>query len=88
MIGVKPKKRGIESLSGEQYEACELLLNMLADLGLFVVQKGELESWDRRFGSKEGGWINKALRKMENEPDYFIEPLKFVERISNHLQKQ
>ena len=38
------------SLRGQQYETCERLLNDLAEIGLYIVRLGELESFARQIG--------------------------------------
>lgn len=47
--------------SGQASRACETLLNNLRDIGLFVVEVGELEGFARQVGGHGPKWVNEVL---------------------------
>lgn len=66
---------GVDILKGEEKEAAINLLEQLADYGMFVVPKGELESWLKATNASGHGpsWLINVFEKMgENpsSPDY------------------
>ena len=64
------KDGGIDILEDSTKEAADLLLNQLAEFGLFVVRKGELESWllPLQITGHGSEWLIKMFEKMEEDP--------------------
>jgi len=62
---------GIELLQGPDKEAANNLLDQLCEYGIFVVRKGELESWQRQLGATGHGpyWLVEAFEKMGEDPE-------------------
>jgi hypothetical protein len=62
---------GLELLSGSDREAANNLFDRLAQYGLFVVRRGELESWlPQLSGSGHGpSWLIDVFEKMGEDPD-------------------
>jgi predicted ATP-dependent endonuclease of OLD family len=79
------KKYGINKLAGGAYQSCEDLLNQLSELGLFIIQSGELESWWRGGPSSKSEWIVNALEKIKDDPDFAIEAEDFFLSICEYL---
>ena len=88
LIDAKPwseaKRYGIDKLSGEQHKACDSLLNRLEEAGVFVVRKGELESWDRSLTRNKSKWIVEALTKLD-EKGGFANATDFIRRVREYL---
>jgi ABC-type branched-subunit amino acid transport system ATPase component len=62
---------GIEVLSKEDTEAANNLFNRLEEYGLFVVRKGELESWLKQFGIPTGNktrWLIETFNRLGDDP--------------------
>ena len=62
---------GVEILSDSDKEAANNLFDKLAEYGLFVVRKGELESWLLNLGSTGHGpaWLIDIFEKMGEDPE-------------------
>ena len=62
---------GLDLLSGSDKEAAENLCSQLSEYGLFVVKRGELESWLPELeGSGHGPtWLVDVFEKMGEDPD-------------------
>jgi predicted ATPase len=62
---------GIQILSSEDRDSANHLFDRLAEYGLFVVRKGELESWLSQLGVPGHGssWLIEIFRKMGDEPE-------------------
>lgn len=62
---------GVDILSGSDKEAANNLFDRLADYGLFVVRKGELESWLSSLGATGHGpsWLIDIFEKMGEDPE-------------------
>jgi hypothetical protein len=62
---------GVEILSGSDKEAANNLFDKLAEYGLFVVRKGELESWITSLGAAGHGpsWLIDIFEKMGEDPE-------------------
>lgn len=55
--------------SGDPTKAVERLLNNLRAIGLFIVEVGELEGFDRSLGNHGPGWVNQVLDKdLKSDP--------------------
>lgn len=66
---------GVDILAGSDQEAANNLFDKLAEYGLFVVRKGELESWLLPLGASGHGpsWLINIFEKMGEDsesPDY------------------
>lgn len=61
---------GIDILQGDDKEAAENFFNQLAKYGVFVVQKGELESWLKHLAVPGHGsnWLISIFEKMGEDP--------------------
>lgn len=64
-------KGGIDLLDGGDKEACSNFLNQLIDYGVFVIQKGELESWLKPLNGVGHGsnWLIDIFSKMGDNPE-------------------
>jgi len=62
---------GIDLLTSADKEATENLLDRLAQYGLFVVRRGELESWLKHLGASTHGpnWLIDIFGRMGEDPD-------------------
>ncbi|MEP0803328.1 AAA family ATPase [Funiculus sociatus GB2-M1] len=62
---------GVDILSGSDKEAANNLFDKLAEYGLFVVRKGELESWLSSVGATGHGpsWLIDIFEKMGEDPE-------------------
>ncbi len=62
---------GVELLQGPEKEAANNLLDQMNEYGIFVVRKGELESWLNGLGASGHGpsWLIDIFEKMGEEPD-------------------
>jgi hypothetical protein len=61
---------GIDLLSGEEKESAKNLFGRLSEYGLFVVPRGELESWLPTLGASGHGpgWLIEIFEKMGEDP--------------------
>ena len=66
---------------------CQQLIDMVAELGLYVVPVGELESWNRAIAGRnnKNRWLQIALERIYDGSNSFSEAEEFIERIANHL---
>jgi hypothetical protein len=62
---------GVDILSGSDKEAANNLFDKLAEYGLFVVRKGELESWLLQLDATGHGptWLINIFEKMGEDPE-------------------
>lgn len=62
---------GVDILSARDKEGVNNLFDKLADYGLFVVRKGELESWLLNLGARGHGphWLIDIFEKMGEDPE-------------------
>lgn len=69
---------GTSILHGTDREAAENLLRQLAEYGIFVVPRGELESWLRQLGATGHGpqWLIDIFERMGEDPNVigYVEP--------------
>lgn len=88
-------KGGIDLLVGEDKEACSNFLDQLTDYGVFVIQKGELESWLKHLEGKGHGpnWLIDIFSKMGDNPEFgnYTKPSnddvwKFMGKIKNWIE--
>jgi ABC-type cobalamin/Fe3+-siderophores transport system ATPase subunit len=61
---------GIAVLTGDPLEAAESLFRQMAEYGLFVVPRGELEAWLKQLGAAGHGppWLIDIFTRMGEEP--------------------
>jgi hypothetical protein len=58
------KRSGLNAVpAGQERKAAERLLQRMRQLGLFIVEHGELESFDPREGGHGNDWVAEVLRK-------------------------
>lgn len=64
-------KGGIDLLTGEDKEACSNFLDQLIEYGVFIIKKGELESWLKYLNASGHGsiWLIDIFSKMGDNPD-------------------
>lgn len=62
---------GIDILNGADKDAASKFFDDLAEYGVFVVRRGELESWLKNLGipGKKTDWTIKMLEKLGGDPD-------------------
>jgi predicted ATPase len=62
---------GIDLLQAGDREAANSLFDQLRDYGIFVVRRGELESWQKSLGAANHGpgWLVDVFEKMGEDPD-------------------
>ncbi|WP_229668773.1 AAA family ATPase [Edaphobacter acidisoli] len=65
------KDGGIDVLSASDKEAANNLFDMLAKYGLFVLRRGELESWLSQLGATGKGtnWLVEIFERMGEDPE-------------------
>ncbi|WP_028876950.1 AAA family ATPase [Teredinibacter turnerae] len=75
--GLNPNKNGVQDLPREHQDTLRMLLNNIAEYGIFAVPVGALEQWLPELeipGKLHGpGWIMEAFEKMgesSSSPDY------------------
>ena len=88
---------GIAVLAGDPREAAESLFRQMAEYGLFVVPRGELESWLKELGAKGHGppWLIDIFTRMGEEPTapQYVRPTEgdvweFIGRVKSWLFDQ
>ncbi|MDO8140145.1 MAG: hypothetical protein Q6358_01480, partial [Candidatus Brocadiales bacterium] len=64
------REGGIDILGGSDREAANNLFDRLSEYGLFVVRRGELESWIPCLGATGHGpsWLISVFEKMGEDP--------------------
>jgi ABC-type uncharacterized transport system YnjBCD ATPase subunit len=69
---------GISILQQQDQEAAQNLLRQIANYGIFIVPKGELEFWlhDLNIGGHGPTWLIEMFERMGDDPDgpYYIRP--------------
>jgi hypothetical protein len=67
---LEPKRAGVGALDKANKEAAVMLINNLAEYGIFVVPSGELEKWLTDLGVSRHGpsWLNQMFFKMGTDP--------------------
>jgi len=81
------KLRGIESLGDSSRATALTLLQRLAEIGLFVVPVGELESWADVGTRRKKAWIVLALQSLASQgvPDQVST---FIERVIHYAKNE
>ena len=88
------RKGGVELLDNSDKETAHNLFERLCEYGLFVVKKGELESWLPELGASghSSSWLVDVFQKMGENPDdsYYLRPgindvWSFLSEIKNWL---
>ncbi len=74
--GLIPKKVGIEGLPKGEKDAAQILLDGLAEYGVFVVPSGELERWFAKIQGRsdtpgKSGWVPWVFELMNTNPELF-----------------
>ena len=74
--GVKIKQAGIAGLPKDEQDSAQVLLNNMADYGVFAVPVGELERWFSQLQGRSDepgkrGWVPWVFDLMNTEPDLF-----------------
>jgi ABC-type cobalamin/Fe3+-siderophores transport system ATPase subunit len=80
------KKYGIDKLSGGAHQACEKLLKECRAIGLFLVPKGELESWWRGGPKDKNEWSRLAIEQVALDNGLFRDALEFTMSICEYLR--
>jgi len=64
-------KGGIDLLNPQNKEACSNFLNQLLEYGVFIIKKGELESWLKSLSATGHGsnWLIDIFSKMGDNPE-------------------
>ena len=62
---------GLDLLNESDKEAAQNLCGQLREYGLFIVEKGELESWlpELEVSSRKSNWLIEVFQKMGEDPD-------------------
>lgn len=83
------KKFGLHSVKSGAKKSVKDLLVELEDVGLFIVNYGELESWntDIEYNGKTD-WVNQALELIKDDLATFVEAEKFIEKVITKLSSQ
>lgn len=65
------REGGIDVLVGSEKEACDNFFDQLKEYGIFIVKKGELESWLKPLGANGHGpaWLIEVFGLMGENPD-------------------
>lgn len=72
--------------SGEASEAFDKLQARLVKAGLFVVEVGELEGFDKAIGGHGPKWVNDVLEKRDLKTDKELENARnFIELVKKHI---
>jgi energy-coupling factor transporter ATP-binding protein EcfA2 len=79
------KRYGIYKLKGGARAAGERLLNQCADLGLFLVPFGELESWWRAGPAEKNEWFLQAIEEIATNGESFHKASLFVAKVCQNL---
>lgn len=69
-LGLDMKKGGINQLQGADRDALASLIDQLATYGIFVVEKGEVESWLSELGvqAAKESWLTSMFERMGTDP--------------------
>ena len=85
------KEGGISLLEEDELESCQSLINQLAEYGIFVVPKGEVESWLGYLDIKasKANWLPEVFDRMKADPadSKYVKPQdkdvwKFIESVA------
>ncbi len=79
------KKVGVTLLSGAANEAATRLIDRLADIGIFVVKEGEMESFVPSVGGHGGAWVAEVLERRKHLSPESDNARKFVSRIQTRM---
>jgi hypothetical protein len=91
------KDGGITILERDAKESCEILLDQLADYGIFAVPGGEVESWLPDLGATGHGpdWLIEVFEKMGSNPREpgYVKPQDdgvwgFIERVGGWIRNE
>jgi hypothetical protein len=79
------KKYGLDKLKGGARSDAKKLVERCQDCGLFLVEKGELESWWRDGPANKREWIAAAISKLSADPGVFVNAQDFVSRVCKYF---
>jgi hypothetical protein len=79
------KKYGMDKLVGQQHQDAALLLGSLDALGIFLIRRGELESWWRGGPADKNQWFADVMSRIDSAD--LDDARKFVSRVCTHLDK-
>jgi len=82
----RAKRFGVDSLKGEVRVNCKTILEKSQLLGLFIVPKGELESWWLDGSSDKNQWILEALEEIRANYNTFEEADLFLKKICKYFE--
>ena len=83
------KRYGITKLRGGAHTTCQDLLTWCRSIGLFLVPKGEMESWWLEGpASDKMEWFNQAIEEISTNSASFAEASKFMEDVYHYLKGQ
>jgi hypothetical protein len=57
------------------------VLKNLAEIGLFIVPNGEMESWDKSLSAVKPDWIIEALVNIASNSASFAEAANFIQKL-------
>ena len=86
---------GINLLEGANYEACSNFFDQLDEYGVFIIRKGELETWLKELGATGHGsnWLIDIFSKLGENPDgiNYIKPAEgdvwdFIGRVKQWIE--
>jgi energy-coupling factor transporter ATP-binding protein EcfA2 len=79
------KRHGIAHLRGGDHTAARDLLEKCSQRGLFLVPRGELESWWPEGPTDKSEWFPKAVDELARNEGAFGESTEFMKRVRNWL---
>ena len=79
------KRYGTDKLQGSNNTAATALLEACARVGLFLVPKGELESWWRAGPSDKREWVSAALEQISRDPAPFDQCEQFMRKVCGYF---
>lgn len=78
-------RHGIEELRGEELTAAKELLGQLAQMGLHLVPKGDLEGWWHEGPPDKAAWFVRAVEELESDPATFDDAVAFMREVRDSL---
>jgi hypothetical protein len=79
------KKYGLDKLKGGARTAAKNLIEAGQKVGLFLVEKGELEGWWRDGPANKREWITAAITSVAEDPSVFEDAQDFVAGVCKHF---
>ncbi|MFY0527229.1 TOPRIM nucleotidyl transferase/hydrolase domain-containing protein [Archangium gephyra] len=76
------KRVGLDAVpAGQERQTAEKLLADLKQLGLFIVERGEMESFDPTVGGHGNAWVAEVLRKDLRQDPHLEQARRFVREL-------